>query len=156
VTNSRAILAVDPGPTESAYLWLRDGMPTEFAKESNEVVLEICQDAEIYPLTIEKVASYGMPVGAEVFETVFWSGRFAQAYGGEVSRIPRTDVKMHLCHTIKGVNDSVIRQALIDRYGPGKEVAIGTKKQPGPLYGIKADCWAALALAVTFWDKSTT
>lgn len=146
------LLAIDPGPTESAYLWLEHGKPTAFAKVPNDCVLGICRAAAHRPLVIEQVASYGMPVGAEVFETVFWSGRFAQAHDG-ADRIPRTDIKMHLCHTIRGVNDSVIRQALIDRYGPGKETAIGTKKTPGPLYGIKADCWAALALAVTYWDR---
>jgi hypothetical protein len=60
-------------------------------------------------------------------------------------------VKLHLCKSTKA-NDASIRQALIDRYGPGKERAIGTKKAPGPLYGVKADVWAALALAVTWHD----
>ena len=56
-----------------------------------------------------------MPVGAEVFETVYWSGRFAEAYGVEhVERITRVDVKMHLCHTSRA-KDGNIRQALIDR-----------------------------------------
>jgi hypothetical protein len=149
------ILAIDPGPEESAYLWLTDGFPSAFAKVPNDCALGICRSAEHRPLVIEQVASYGMPVGREVFETVFWSGKFDQAHGGS-TRIPRTDVKMHLCHTIKGVNDSVIRQALIDRFGPSKEKAIGVKKSPGPLYGITKDCWAALALAVTYYDQRLT
>jgi hypothetical protein len=45
--------------------------------------------------------------------------------------------------------DANIRQALIDIYG-GNDKAIGNKKTPGPLYGIKGDLWAALAVAVTF------
>ena len=148
------ILAIDPGPTESAYLWLENGLPTAFAKVENDCVLGICRAARHSRLTIGKVASYGMPVGREIFETVYWTGRFDQAYGGDAQRIERTEIKMHLCHTLKGVNDSVIRQALIDRYGPGKDIAIGTKKKQGPLYGITKDCWAALALAVTFHDKA--
>ena len=32
----------------------------------------------------------------------------------------------------------------------GKDKAIGSKREPGPLYGFKADLWSALALAVTF------
>jgi hypothetical protein len=41
--------------------------------------------------------------------------------------------------------------ALIDRFG-GSERAKGTKKAPGPLLAIKSHEWAALALAVTWWD----
>lgn len=99
-------------------------------------------------MVIEKVACYGMPVGEEVFETVFWSGRFAQAYGAErTHQMPRIEVKSHLCHNSRA-KDANIRQALIDRFGKP-----GTKKHPGTLYGITGDLWAALAVAVTWWDK---
>jgi len=64
----------------------------------------------------------------------------------------RKTVAAHLCNTSRA-NDSNIRQALIDRFGPGREKAIGTKKNPGPLYGIKKDLWSALAVAVTYADK---
>lgn len=97
------------------------------------------------------VASYGLPVGAEVFATVRWIGRFHEIL---VSRgqpdpqyLTRNEVKLRLCGTVKGVNDGVLRQRLIDIYGPGKAQAIGNKKQPGPLFGLKADEWQALALA---------
>jgi hypothetical protein len=64
-----------------------------------------------------------MPVGAEVFETIYWSGRFAEAYGVEHdARITRIDVKMHLCHSPRA-KDGNVRQALIDRFGKP-----GTKK----------------------------
>lgn len=66
-------------------------------------------------------------------------------------RIFRRDIKLHLCNSVRA-KDANIRQALIDRYG-GKEKAIGKKKSPGPLYGIKSHMWAALALAVTYHDQ---
>jgi len=57
---------------------------------------------------------------------------------------------MHICGSARA-KDQNIRQALIDRYG-GKETAIGKKQNPGPLYGIKADEWQALGLAITFLE----
>jgi hypothetical protein len=44
--------------------------------------------------------------------------------------------------------DANIRQALIDKIGPQ-----GTKKDPGPTYGISKDVWSALAIAVTHTAK---
>ncbi len=44
----------------------------------------------------------------------------------------------------------MIRQRLIDIFGPSKEVAIGKKKTQGPLYGFKDDIWQAAALAVAW------
>lgn len=149
------ILAIDPGTTESAWCELVDGKPVNTSKETNEEVLRqlrTLQTAPLIgvPLCIEMVASYGMPVGREVFETVVWIGRFYEAWaarGGEVRLIYRKDVKMHLCHSTRA-NDASIRQALIDKFG-GKEKAIGRKATPGPLYGIHGDGWSALAIALT-------
>lgn len=122
----------------------------------NEDVLEGIRIADMEHCVIEMVASYGMPVGRDVFETVFWTGRFAQMWNVQsgierphAARIYRLDVKQQLCKDSRA-KDSNIRQALIDMFGPGKEAAVGTKSAPGPLYGIKKDMWAALAVAVTY------
>lgn len=147
----KEIIAIDPGPTQSAYI-LYDGKKIcDKGIEDNETMLEYLHNYNKYPqyapyLIIEKIASYGMPVGESIFETVFWTGRFAEAYGGEAERIPRKDIKMHLCNATRA-KDSNIRQALIDRFGKP-----GTKKNPGLTYGLKKDMWAAFALAVTYWD----
>ena len=98
-------------------------------------------------MAMEQIRGYGMIVGAEVFDTCFWSGRFVEAWSGKFDLIPRRDVKLHLCGSSRA-KDSNVRQAVIDRVGPQ-----GTKKAPGPTYGIKADEWAALALALTWWDR---
>ena len=55
---------------------------------------------------------------------------------------------MYLCHSMKA-KDGNIRQAILDLYG-GKDVALGNKKRPGPLYGVSKDIWAALAVAITY------
>jgi hypothetical protein len=145
------ILAIDPGPVRSAWLVLHKGLIVDFRIDENEHVRQLCKGWDgITDLVIEQVASYGMPVGAEVFETVFWSGRFAEAaVPRHVHRITRKAIVTHLCGSARA-KDSNVRQALIDRFG-GSE-AIGRKARPGPLYGVTKDVWAALAVAVTFDD----
>jgi hypothetical protein len=146
-------LAIDPGPERSAWLVLAGGRIVSFGIAPNSVLLDSLRagppDAPT-KIVIEKVEGFGMPVGAEVFETVFWSGRFAEAaHPLPVDRIGRKAVKLHLCGSTRA-KDPNIRQALIDRYGG--TAARGTKAAPGPLYGIANDVWSALAVAVTAAD----
>lgn len=149
------ILAIDPGPTMSAYVMLRDGAFNvgESAKLPNQAVREhvelMCDGAAVDLVACEQVRSYGMRVGAEVFDTVEFSGQLHEVVtwrGVEWLYVPRLDVKLHICRSPLA-KDANIRQALIDRLG-GK----GTKANKGPLYGVKADVWQALALAVTVSD----
>jgi len=159
------ILAIDPGDTESAFVVLDTA--TIFLATQGTVITQIgkCPNHELIgklarleiecdTAVIEKIESFGMAVGAEVFETVFWSGRFAETLQHcriPWNRLPRKAVKMHLCGTMRA-KDAHIRQALIDRYGGPS--AIGKKKTPGALYGISGDVWAALAVAVTWADQN--
>lgn len=147
------MLAIDPGPQQSAWVQYMAGAPMKAGISDNDELLRdlyrvwepLCE-----PVVIEMIASYGMPVGRDVFETCLWIGRFMEAADG-ADLVYRKDVKMHLCQSPRA-KDANIRQALIDRFGPGKEAAIGKKASPGPLYGFKADMWAALAVAVTYAD----
>lgn len=149
------ILAIDPGPTRSAYLELNGaGGIVEYGVHDNEELVEFLAATSVdrYDVVvIERVQSYGMPVGAEVFETVFWSGRFAQALSpAKVERMSRKTVATAICGSARA-KDANVRQALIDRFG-GKEAAIGLKKTPGPLYGVTGDVWSALAIALAYAD----
>lgn len=150
-----SIFCVDPGPEFSAFVAYDGTRPVWFDKVANEDLLKNIEARRgmngCEALVIEQIAAMGMAVGAEVFETCFWSGRFAQAWDGGFDRVKRHEVKMHLCGNMKA-KDANIRQAIIDRYGPGKEKAIGKKKSPGPLFGVSGDCWAALAVAITWWE----
>lgn len=152
------LLAIDPGPTKSAWIEFDDGHPAAWRKEENEALLSYVHFHSAHALAIEMVQSFGMAVGEEVFETVLWTGRFVQAWtengNPEATRVYRKDVKLHLCGSTRA-KDANIRQALIDRYG-GKDAAIGNKAKPGPLYGIKADLWSALAIGVTWLDTHGT
>jgi hypothetical protein len=147
------ILAIDPGPDLSAWCVLVDGRPFESGKESNYLVLEKlrCWRREGWLLAVEMVASYGMPVGREVFETCVWIGRFVECWRAEHTFVYRKDVKMTLCGNMRA-RDANIRAALLDKYGPGRGKAIGTKAAPGPLYGFAGDQWSALAVGLTALD----
>jgi len=146
------ILAIDPGNEKSAYvLWNADSEELwEMGIEENEKLVSMLSSLRVGSdvLAVEMIASYGMPVGATVFETCLWVGRFIERWEDDYALVYRKDVKLHLCHTSKA-KDANIRQALIDRYGEP-----GTKKEPGKLYGVKKDIWAALAVAVYAGDKT--
>jgi len=149
------VVAVDPGPERSALVVWDGARIVDKMLADNSLVLAklgVWRCADHAAFVAEQVACFGMPVGAEVFETVFWTGRFYELWGDQEpcrrSRLPRMAIKMHLCHTSRA-KDANIRQALVDRLGKP-----GTKKQPGVTYGISKDLWAALALAVTWWDQN--
>ena len=122
----------------------------------NKDVLGYIRRSNCWTLNIEMIASYGMAVGKEVFETCVWVGRFIEVWEATGRNHPpeliyRREVKLHLCNSAKA-KDANIRQALIDRYGD-KQKAIGKKASPGPLYGMAGDCWAALGIAVTVSER---
>jgi len=145
------ILSIDPGCTESAYVILDESLkPVEFGKVYNVDMLDLIENKYCDSIAIEMVASYGMAVGKEVFDTVFWIGRFWEIARMTnckyIQKIYRKEEKMNLCHSMKA-NDSNIRQALIDRFG-----VVGTKKEKGWFYGVSKDVWSAIAVGVTYHD----
>jgi hypothetical protein len=133
------VLAIDPGTAQSAFvLW--DADQKEIQDKGilpNIEMVNYIIAAKNYDLVIEMVASYGMPIGKEVFETCVWIGRFYQASPCPVHLLCRREVKMFLCGNMRA-KDSNIRQALLDMLG--KDVCKGVSK----------DVWAALAVAVTY------
>lgn len=155
MTTVDSLYAVDPGTTHSALVITGNFAPHGLILPNADLLRELCDNRDITPchLVIEQIESFGMAVGKEVFETVFWAGRFAQAWDAHDSRftwsmLPRKAVKLALCGTVKA-KDANIRQALIDRYGGPSCI-----KKGGPLAGIKSHLWAALALAVTYQEQA--
>ncbi len=148
------ILAIDPGAKQSGYvLWDMDTLKAlSMAHCPNEVIFRLIEkesSESIDIVAIEQIRGYGIVAGDDTFDTCEWIGRF-DAIAGErgigTRLIPRKDIKRHLCGNTT-TNDKYIRQALIDRFGEP-----GTKKSPGPLFGISGHLWAALAVAVTCAD----
>lgn len=159
------ILAIDPGPKESAYVVLDENLkPIEFGKIPNDELNEKINAGEFNKcehVAIEMIASYGMSVGKEVFDTCVWIGRFYESLNFMIAYckpayIYRKDEKMNLCHSMKA-NDATIKQALVDRFAYGvSNHGKGSKKEKGWFYGFKADVWAAYAVGVTYSDMYVT
>lgn len=156
------ILAIDPGSTQSAYVLVEDDLSrvVEKGKIDNGTLFNLLMIDHFKAdyVAIEGIASYGMPVGAEVFTTCYWIGVFGAAAWNNLSTteknlkekpvlIFRKDEKMHICQSMRA-KDANIRRALIDRFGE-----VGTKKNPGYFYGFKSDIWSAMAVATVFHDK---
>lgn len=159
------ILAIDPGNVRSGYV-LAEYDEAEIRRvlrvgkvenaEMMQIISEIAESAET-DFAIEMIAGMGMAVGAEVFDTCVWIGRFwerALTRGfRRMEHIYRREEKLCLCGSPRA-KDGNIRQALADRYAPGQpNFGKGTKKQPGFFFGFSADMWAAMAVATTYYDK---
>jgi len=155
------IIGIDPGPEMSAFCVIetreKEIRILDKDKISNDEMLKKCSEwpTQGNKIGIEMIASYGMTVGKEVFETCLWIGRFVERLGKVPEYIYRREEKITLCGNMKA-KDANIRQALIDmfpRIGGGKIPQIGTKAKPGPLLGMANDMWAALAVCVTLLEK---
>ena len=154
------ILAIDPGNELSGFVVVEhDGEKilrvAHKGKILNEKLLLLIGRTPVsWAVAIEMVASYGMPVGAEVFDTCVWIGQFTHAAKGRrIERIYRKEEKLYLCGKLTA-KDSNITQALVDRFAPMQpNKGKGTKSNPGFFYGFGKDMWAAMAVATAYFDK---
>ena len=139
------VLAIDPGNIESAFLRLSGaGQILEFGKVPTEEMLRIAALPSDHRIC-EAIVSYGMPAGKSLFDTCTVIGMLIErCRPSPVLLIPRLEVKLAICRSPRA-NDSSIRTALLDLYGPP-----GKKAAPGPTFGITADVWSALAIGTTF------
>lgn len=156
------ILGIDPGNEDTAFCLVDSQLrPVRFAKLANE--LAYCEMVEAIVnntlsdniiVACEMIASYGMPVGKEVFDTCVWIGQLKERFKMyDFQYIYRKDEKMAICHSMKA-SDANITQALVDRFAPGvPNHGKGRKDAPGWFYGFRADIWQAYAVAVTYHDK---
>jgi len=162
---TKYVFAIDPGNIESGFAFVDTDTykPIQFGKVDNYVIFDCINKFGIKPIecevAIEMIASYGMAVGAEVFETCVWIGRFKEFFierGFKVNYIYRREEKLCICHSPKA-NDSNIRIALADRFRTTETdtYAKGVKKNPGFFYGFSQDVWMAFCVAVVYIDKCT-
>ena len=152
------VLAIDPGNALSAYCIIdADTLrPVKFDKVENKELrntMAFGKSLMFGHAAIEMVASYGMPVGREVFDTCRWIGRFEELLnilGVQPAIVYRKDEKLHICNDSRA-KDANIRRALIDRFARHDlKNGRGTKNDPDWFYGFKADIWAAYAVGITY------
>lgn len=154
------VMGVDPGPLESAYVLWDGEHIVEQADAKNEDILEALRDPgrsfNIVPpnvVAIEQIRGFGVMASDALFDTCWYSGRFYEAFGAHRTfMVPRKEAAAHVCGVGGISKDQFVREAIISRFG-GKERAVGTKKDPGPLHGVSGHRWAALAICLTWWDK---
>lgn len=153
------ILGIDPGNIQSAYCLIdaETLRPLEVGKLENESLRRYLRQELSFDeqdrAAIEMIASYGMPVGREVFDTCRWIGRYEEVLSRKLyippTLIYRQQEKLHICHDSRA-KDTNIRRALIDRFAQhdlknGK----GTKKDPDWFHGFSgSDSYAAYSVAL--------
>lgn len=148
------IMAIDPGTFKSGYVVWDGETIHAFGKIENDVLLNMLPTAPADRLIIEQIKSYGNIMGQSTIDTVFWSGRFAQAFNGPFYLLPRVEVKKHICHN-GAAKDANITQALVDRFAYGvRNHGKGVKSNPGFFYGFVSDIYAAMGVAVTWYDQN--
>jgi len=162
-------MGIDPGNRHSAYT-IYDGGRDKLIKfdkiENAELKDDIYHLQDFYyveSIFIEGVQSYGMPVGKDVFETCYYIGRLQETieridvpYRPTQVLIHRSDIKMFWCHKTAKVKDSNITVAIVDHFDPQRiygKYGKGVKKNPGPLFGMAADCWSSTAIAIYGYNQ---
>lgn len=151
----RTILALDPGPVRTGWALFDGSRVLQAGDDSNDTVLmacysKACGTADV--LAIEEPEGMGQIASTALLRAAWQGGIFEARWPGlRVLRVTRRRVLSRLLQGPKPAgksNDSRVRAALIDLLGEP-----GTKRKPGPTYGVAGDAWAALAVAVTAWDE---
>lgn len=144
------VLGIDPGTTESGYALIDEHYSIiDAGKIPSDDIPLLIRDAGLSAVCVESLACYGLAVGREVFETAYFIGEYRQVCKWE--QVPFfLYPKPEYGPAITGVRkttDSVLRQALLLRFG-------GDKKGE-PLFKLKgsSDQRSAFAVAAYHLDK---
>lgn len=163
--NEQYLLSIDPANVKTAFCVIRlsDMRPVDKGKIENEAFWDMLpflfKTYNITDIAIEYIQSFGMAVGATVFDTLFFIGRLWERIGSikdedaRMEKVYRKDEKMAICGSTQA-KDGNIRIALIDRFAEhDKKNGKGTKKEPDWFYGFAADMWQAYAVGIGYVTK---
>ena len=154
-------LGIDPGPKNSAYTLIQALDMDRIRIVDKGIVphdqlmllLDDFTDDLTYEemlVSIEGMQSFGMAVGASVFETCYNIGEYRlHCKRADMAHriVFRQTIKLHHCKSVRA-KDGNIRQALIDRFGEP-----GVKAAQGILYKVAKDMWSSTAIAVHSFDE---
>lgn len=151
------IFAIDPGSTHSGWvIFNTDTKSVEHAgndeNQKIETLLEsVARNKSVDALLVEKPQLIGQQIWEQILDTCIWVGRYWKTWIFTVGFVgiyfySSQEVKRTLLGRMNVPNaDSELRQFLLSYYGE-----TGTKKAPGPTYGVSKHAWRALALVATF------
>ncbi|MGE3550395.1 MAG: hypothetical protein AB7I29_10920 [Geobacter sp.] len=145
------VFGIDPGTTESGFSLVGPGYEVlEAGKVLSGDVCNLIRSLNPSVAVVESLQSYGAAVGREVFETAYWIGEYRQVCRQcsiPFVLYPRPEYARAIAGVQK-VTDSVLRQALLLRFG--------SDTKGGPLFKLRGDSdrRSAYAIAVYHLDKS--
>lgn len=164
------ILAIDPGTRQSGWAVLdaTEAVLTAGKTDNGWLLDCIAAGSVARPdgtgiafdhLVIEVMDRIFGPSDAMVIETLIWTGRFLErALSSE--RIARKVVLTRLFGKVVRKADAATHRFIVDRYAEragdplgGRSAAVGTVRAPGPLYGVKADAWQAIAVGIAWFGR---
>lgn len=148
------LIAIDPGPTTSGVV-VYDTDAQRVTKAHAELVWpdvrRLLSDHLLSGAGVVCERTQAGPPSGDVVRTTEVVGRvmeFCDSTRTPLELLYRRDVLATLGVSARGSKDALVRAALIDLHGTSKALAVGTRRAPGPLYGVTSHAWAALALAV--------
>lgn len=161
------ILAIDPGTRTSGWV-LYDatpirGLPFVSAPgrvlrsskaTGNDATVDLIRELRPDIVACERVSA-GQFSGADYLRTSEVVGAVRQEARREGIRcvlLYRRNVLQRLGVPFGAGADSRVRAQMIERHGEERAVACGTKRAPGPLYGVASHAWQALGLAVAVFE----
>ena len=162
---SRYILGIDPGPLTSGLVVyhqpagaVHGRVVTSHPKadllmvrmQLTSVALQAHREGAELHVVIERTQAG--PPSTAVVRTTEVVGRLMEAC--EVRALDytlyyRRQVLQALGCATKGNKDSLVRHALIEIHGGTRQIAVGRKAEPGPLYGVSSHAWQALGVVLT-------
>ena len=159
----RRIVGIDPGPKTSGLVvyelsgpWPGKVVRSYKAATLDQVRMEIDEAARMgsnfnWCEVVVECTQAGPPSTA-VVKTTEVVGRIMERC--DLRKIDcepyyRREVLQALDCAKKGNKDGYVRAACIELHGGEKSVAVGTKKAPGPLYGVSSHGWQALGVVCT-------
>lgn len=142
-------IGIDPGPLSCGWVLYDGERVWDCGDAPLDEMMALILDHPVDVVAIERVQAQGK-AGNQITETCEISARlyqYALDTGHRAHWLYRRVVLRVLDVTGEGNRDALVRARLLEMHGG--LASKGTRKAPGPLYGVSGHAWQALAVAVT-------